>query len=386
MRIGYSFWGFLGDYKEDDAGRTLSTPDGNASYSWSIAWEAMRRGHRVFMMQEDRDWPAFRRHGKYDFASFSQDKRFGTYLRMERANPNPIVPMAGAQVFPDLDVLLIEWRFPIPGRNTEADREKPGYQRDLERQTAMLRYYTSCQKEKRPRIVLFDLDHKITMDDERMLAEVGVRAIFETSVRPIEGLIPRTRVEIPFPVQDLLQHPLQDVDPDRKLVYVGSRYERDDVIDEWLKPVSEVFPEQVYFYGNWTAEYNFAEVRAKWPKVKYCDRITMKDFGKAYGTAVACPLIGKKSYLDRGFVTARLWEALLFGTLPVGLSVHHGIDQYLPDELIARDPTDLIAKIDGLARMGAPERDALRRRVVEKIDFMDVRHFLDHLEAAAGKG
>ena len=32
MRIGYSYWGFLGDRKYDDNGNLLSTPDGNAFY------------------------------------------------------------------------------------------------------------------------------------------------------------------------------------------------------------------------------------------------------------------------------------------------------------------------------------------------------------------
>ena len=63
MRLGYSYWGFLGDYKEDHLGNALSTPDGNASYSWSIIHEAQSRGHEVYLMQQDRDWPAYKRHG-----------------------------------------------------------------------------------------------------------------------------------------------------------------------------------------------------------------------------------------------------------------------------------------------------------------------------------
>jgi hypothetical protein len=367
MRVGYAFHGFVGDYKEDEGGHALSTPDGNASYSWSILWEAQRRGHDVYAMQQDRDWPAFRRHGRYDFASFSMEKRFLSYLRTHQT--------AGTS-FPDLDVLLLEWRFPIPGRNTQADIGKPGYQPDLARQVDLLNHYGDAGT----RIVLFDLDHKITADDESWIRPA---AIFDTSSRPLRLTMDRTRVEIPFHIPDLLQHPTKDVDPSRKLVYVGSRYERDDVIEEWIRPASDRWPQKVEFFGNWTSECNFAEVRAMWPNVRYRDRITMKDFGEAYGTAVACPLIAKRTYLERGFVTARIWEALLFGTLPVGLSSHTGIGDYLPDELIVRDPAHLIDIVDGLSRMSTAERDGLRRKVVEKIDFMDVRNFLDHLEAAA---
>lgn len=364
MRIGYSYWGFLGDYKEDASRSPLSTPDGNASYSWSILWESLRRKHSCYLMQIDRDWPAFQHRGKYNFDSFSRDKRFQAYTRS--------IPTDGAS-FPDLDVLLVEWRFPISGRNTSADKGKAGYQPDLERQNQILEYY----KGKNTKIVFFDLDHKLTAEDEK---KWNPDDIFETSVRPLQLSKIRRRVEIPFVTDDLLQYQMKPVDQGRKLVYVGSRYERDDVIDEWIKPITNRWPQQVQFYGNWTAEYNFSEVKAKWPNVKYMDRITMKDFGSAYGNAVACPLIAKRAYLETGFVTARIWEAILFGTLPVGLSSHNGIGEYLPGELIANDPEHLGDIVLGLSEMSLQEREKLRHRVIEKIEFMDVKNFIDQIE------
>ena len=369
MKIGYSYWGFLGDFKEDLQGNSLSTPDGNASYSWSILFEALRRRHQIYLMQIDRDLPAFVRHGPENFASFSKDKRLKSYLAAEKT---------GGEDLPELDVLLLEWRFPIPGRNTVDDQDKPEFQPDLLRQAQLLEYYGKTGT----RIIIFDLDHKISEETEmQLIRDFGKRfTIFETSVRPLQTSIPRVRVEIPFVIRDLLQHTLQAVDTKRKLVYIGSRYERDDVIDAWIKPLTDLWPQQIEFYGNWTADYNFAEVKAKWPKVKFMDRITMKDFGKAYGTAVACPLIAKSSYLDTGFITARIWEALLFGTLPLGLSSHTGIRQYLPDELVADDPHDLASIVLSLSRMSLEARTELHCEVVEQIGFMDVSHFLDRIE------
>ena len=370
MNIGYSYWGFLGDYKEDTQGKPLSTPDGNASYSWSIIYEAINRGHEVYLMQEDRDWPASARLGIKNFQSFSRDKRFTAYSAARKTLGHD---------FPHLDLLLLEWRFPIPGRNTPLEKAYSGFQPDLERQENLIEYYGRL---KTP-IIIFDLDHKITYADEAALLKAygPIFTIFETSVRPLQTPIPRVRVEIPFVIDDLLQRPLQPVDPKRKLVYVGSRYERDDVIEHWIKPLSDRWPQEIEFFGNWTADYNFDEVKAKWPNVKYMDRISMKDFDKAYATAVACPLIAKSSYLQTGFITARLWEALLFGTLPLGLSVHHGIDQYLPAELIAKNPDDLAMLVQILSSMSYERRQELHRRVVEKIRFMDVSHFLDKLES-----
>lgn len=370
MRIGYSYWGFLGDYKEDKDGNALSTPDGNAAYGWSLLWELQRRGHNLFLMQEDRDWPVFQRRGKFDFESFSQHKRSAGYLLACRT----LGEFACFEApFPQLDMLLLEWRFPIPGRNTPQDKGSPLYQPDLERQTELLEYY----KDKGTKIVIWDLDHKLTFEDEERIKPY---AILETSFAPRLQYTTRTRVEPPVVVDDLLQLTPQAVDPTRKLVYVGSRYERDDVIEEWIKPVSERWPQHVEFWGNWTREDNFATVKAKWPYIRYMDRITMKDFSKAYGTAVAVPLLAKRGYLETGFITPRIWEALLFGSIPVGLASHSGIDQYLPGHLIAQNPAHLGDLLEALTGISPEERNDLRRKVVEKIRFMDVGNFVNTLE------
>jgi hypothetical protein len=370
MRIGYSYWGFLGDYKEDKDGNALSTPDGNAAYGWSLLWEIQRRGHNLFLMQDDRDWPVFQRRGKNDFASFSTHKRMAGYLLACRT----IGEFACFEApFPKLDILLLEWRFPIPGRNTPQDRGSPNYQPDLERQNELIEYY----KDKGTKIIIWDMDHKLTAEDED---RINPHAILETSWAPRQLLKPRVRVEPPVVFDDLLQHPPKAQDPNRKLVYVGSRYERDDVIEEWIKPVSERFPDQVEFWGNWTREDNFPVVKAKWPNIKYCDRISMKDFDKAYGTAVAVPLLAKKGYLETGFITPRIWEALLFGSIPVGLASHAGLTEYLPAHLIALNPDHLGTILEWLAQMPLEERDELRRNIVQKIRFMDVGNFVDTLE------
>jgi hypothetical protein len=362
MRIGYSFWGFLGDYKEDEGGNPLSTPDGNAAYGGYLIDAMLKAGHDVIFLQKDRDWPAFKKRGKYDFSAFSQDRRFNSYLRPDRDNG-----------FPPLDVLIVEWRFSIPGRNTPDMIGKPDYQPDLARQTELLEYYGKTNT----KIIVWDLDYKLTEDDEKTFR---IDAVLETAVNPRKVIIPRFRVEPPCCEQELQQYPMVPVDRKRKLVYIGSRYERDDVIEEWIKPVSDAFPGEVEFWGNWTAERNHAEVKAKWPNIKYCDRITMKDFSKVYGTAVAVPLLAKKEYLQNGFITPRIWEAIIFGTLPVGLSSHNGIEQYLPADLVARNPEDLIRLVKLLSICTLEERSQLRNSVVARIEFMDAANFVRVIE------
>lgn len=377
MRIGYSYWGFLGDHKEDKEGKTLSTPDGNAAYGGFLIDAMQKAGHQVLLMQKDRDWACFSRRGSEDFASFSKERRFTAYLRCGRTVQGDEAWAVGMDL-PPIDMLLLEWRFPIPGRNTQIDQGSPNFQPDLMRQTELIYRYRDVP------IAIWDLDQKLTPAEEEWIRGLcrGPVTVLETSVTPRRGLLPRVRVEPPVAIADLRQLPPMPPNPHRKLVYVGSRYERDDVIDEWIKPVSDRFPGEVEFFGNWTLERNFAEVKARWPNVRYRDRISMKDFRQAYGDACGCPLLAKRGYLETGFITPRIWEALLFGTIPIGLASHHGIEQYLPDYLIADDPGDLGQVAFCLSENTAEERAQIRDEVIKKIEFMDASNFVGVLEKA----
>jgi len=375
MRIGYSYWGFLGDNKIDGGGAEISAPDGNATYSWSLIWEMQRRGHTVHAMQDDRDWPGWKRWGQGNFAAFSMDKRRDAYCQLKHT-------FGSSEILPELDILLVEWRFPIPGRNCGASDEKgvafpvteqgilrPEFQPDLWRQVEILNHY----KTKNTKIIIWDLDHKVEKRDE---LHWKPDAIFETSHSPLELSMKRTRVEPPFIISDLMQHPTLPPDPKRKLVYIGSRYERDDVITEWIGPVSKLFSGQVEFHGNWLKTHT--ECVGLWPDVSYRDRCTVKNFREIYGTAGACPLLAKRSYLDSGFITPRVWEALLFGTLPVGLSTTKGIDQYC--DLVAKTPDDMKHIVEFTAHMDLKLRDQYRRENAAKLEFMDAKHFVDKVE------
>jgi len=355
----------LGDYKIKN-GRELSTPDGNATYSWSIIHEALERGHQIFMMQQDRDWEAFLEKGVYDFASFSREKRYESYLNIERTN--------GVDL-PDLDLLLVEWRFPIPGRNTMVDKTDIFYQPDLDRQTEILKHY----KQLGTKIVLWDLDHKLTEEDEKTWCP---DMIVETSVEPRRLTMDRVRIEPPIIIEDLLQHPTVACDPKKKLAYIGSRYERDDVIEQYIKPVSDRFPNEVQFWGNWTREETLREVVKLWPNISYNDRICTRDFGKVYNDAVACPLLGKRGYMKTGFITPRIWEALIFGTIPIGFKEFNGINSYLPATCIVENACELGDAVESLSTMSTRQRDNLRRYIVEMISFMDVSYLINILEGA----
>lgn len=364
MRLGYSYWGFLGDNKEDVNGNSLSTPDGNATYSWSIIWEAHRRGWQVYSMHEDRDRPAFKKYGQNNFGAFSQEKRLSAYTNLLQTN--------GVDL-PDLDVLLVEWRFPIPGRNTVEAKGTKDYQPDFERQTQLIEYYSS----RSTKIILWDLDYKLDMQDE---LDIHPTAVFETAVNPratFEFPGTRTRVEPPTIVSDMLQFKTRSANTFRKAVYIGSRYERDDVITEYIKHASDTWPGSIEFWGNWLK--TVGECRKIWPNVSYNDRVTTKDFFNVYSEAVCCPLLAKRDYLKNGFITPRVFEALTFGTIPVGFDEALGINNYVI--FSARDGQDFTEIVDHLSKLPLLERDRLRKLNIEKLEFMDARHFVDKIQS-----
>lgn len=367
LRVGYSFWGFLGDIKMDSRGDRVSTPDGNATYSWSIVWEMMRRGHRVIPMMPDRDQPACDEYGVHNFAAFCQKQRTDVYKHLLESRYNYL-----EEGFPELDVLLLEWRFPIPGRNCQMGQlgeSDPNFQPDLHRQTAMLRHYRNTKT----KIIVWDLDYKLTGEDEM---EWDLPLIIETSMAPRALYSPRRSVEPPTVVDALMEH--KTTDASTMMAYIGSRYERDDVIDEWIRPIAnrDMCRGRIHFYGNWMKD--IKELRERWPGVSFHDRVTTSDFHSIYRPAGAVPLLAKREYMERGFVTPRIWEALQFGSIPVGLDGHTGISRYTP--FVAKDTWDLGGIALGLKDLTLKERDQIRRNAIEKIAFMDVRHFVDVIE------
>lgn len=367
MRIGYLFRGFLGDIKMDISGNEVSSPDGNATYSWSIEHECNRRGYRLVPLGPNLDAPAAEKLGVGLFSSFSSSKRASSYERMLRHGWTKLTDI----VLPELDLLLVEWRWPIPGRNTPDDIGKVGYQDDLERQRKAILYYS----DRSVPIVVWDLDHKLTQSDRDAWSDAGVSFhVIETSVKPGPQ---RVRVEPPTVIADLLQHPMVDRMPTHHMGYIGSRYERDETIDEWIKPITPVNTHRAKFWGKWEPA---EDVRARWPGITFAGRIGVQGFYDAYSRVTVVPLLAKKSYYETGFITPRPWEAILFGSLPVGLRCHFGVEQYAQ---VVDDPEHLLDVARGIRSMSSIRREVLREEAAHKLLHMDVRNFVDVLERLA---
>lgn len=365
MRLGYLFRGFLGDIKLGADGQEVSTPDGNATYSWSIEDECYRRGHRLIPLGENLDAPAAASLGQNIFSAFSPKKRLRSYERMLQRGWSQL----SHKTLPELDAVLIEWRWPIPGRNTVADRGTQGYQPDLDRQLQVMRHYADLGVP----IVVWDLDHKLTAQDELLWA--GAIDVIETAVSPRILTKVRHRVEPPFVMRDLLQHDIDERMPSHHLGYIGSRYERDETIDEWIKPITPPGTHRARFWGKWESD---ADVRERWPGVTFSGRIGVSGFRAAYCRVAGVPLLAKKSYYESGFITPRPWEALLFGAIPIGLKGHHGVEAYAAK--VASDPADLLQHATWLRGLSPIRRRVVREESAHMLSHMDVRHFMDVIE------
>lgn len=392
LRIGYSFWGFLGDRKIGRDGSEVSTPDGNATYSWSIVWEAMKRGHLVIPLQQERDRHGIEMYGTTLFRAFSQKKRERAYEHLAfkgLGRTDQICWRDGSGqmgAFPELDVLLVEWRFPIPGRNTPDAKSSPWYQPDLERQTELLSHYKTHSP--KTKIILWDLDHKLEAWD---VVSWLPDAVFETSVKPkkdpigsiepglnVKFELNRIRVEPPFVIDDLLQHPTKEP-TGHHMAYVGSRYERDDVIDEWIKPYAAKHPGRVAFHGKWEPK---DELSVRWPGIVFHDRIGVTGFYDAYSAAGCVPLLAKRSYMETGFITPRPWEATLFGSLPIGLKGHVSVEDYC--HYVAQSPSNLEFISLELKTLTQKQRHEEREYIAHKLWFMDASRFINKIEAVVG--
>ena len=201
--------------------------------------------------------------------------------------------------------------------------------------------------------------------------------VIETSVNAKPQ---RTRVEPPTVVDQLLYHKMVDRMPTHHLGYIGSRYERDETIDEWIKPITPLGTHRAKFWGKWEPS---DEVRERWPGITFAGRIGVRGFYDAYSRVATVPLLAKKSYYETGFITPRPWEAILFGTLPVGLKGHLGIEQYT--DHVAQDPEDLLRIAREIRAMSPIRREVLREEAAHKLSHMDVRNFVDTLERLAGQ-
>ena len=386
MRIGYSYWGFLGDRKYDDEGNILSTPDGNAFYSWSIINKFIEDGHQVIGIMPDRDEPGFRFEGVNLFSSWCKTSRSNAYMSMNHLEYGDFFDIENRDILSkdaikalwdmyhvnEFDVIIHEWRMPIIGRNTSVDKDSENWQPDLFIQDALIEYCRSNNV----KLIIFDLDYKISRDVvEDFVYATNNIYIFELG-KKWSSLAYETdgrcrKVYIPFDFRFMNLFKLKSKFTD-DIVYIGNRYERDWCIDKYLKDVPGV-----KVFGNWLEGQRHSE--KEWPTINFGKRLQTSDMHDAYSNSATTILLAKREYCENGFMTARILEAIFYGCVPLFIEEYGEdvINLYagcFADELTVRNSEDVIKKIKRFK-----EDVSFRNKVIDYLrvylTFMDVSCF-----------
>lgn len=378
MKIGYGFWGFLGDKKFNAQGQEASTPDGNAFYSWSIIHELQKQGHEVYALMPDRDIPGYKILGENLFNAFASEARFKSYFDMYDYidydsnnalydllyNNKEIQQLTKVK----LDAVLWEWRMPIPGRNTDVDIQSSTFQPDYLLQDKLLTYF---KKEHIP-VILFDLDYKIKDED---IEKYNIRGVLDLGTKwRGYGKCETYQTSIPFDFTYINDYEIKE--PTELIVYVGNRYERDWCIDKYIPEDVE----GVTVYGNWLE--SGRDSAERWPKIKFGKRLQLDEMYEAYSKASVTPLLAKKEYCEKGFMTARIIESVLYGCLPLFIEEFdmsniwlNDTDKELVEKLTIHSKEELVEKAKYY--MEHPdERKELIRKLRFKLNYMSAKNFV----------
>lgn len=384
-KIGYSFWGFLGDTKYDKDKNKLSTPDGNAFYSWSIIKELQRRGNEVSLIMPNRDRFGYEIEKRNLFSSWIMHSRNYAYMFSNKVfYPDNINDMTEDDVYRlwdqnhlyDLDLVLHEWRMEIPNRNDIISKGILGasWQPDLFIQNCLIEY---CSKNK-IKLVIFDLDYKLSESTLEDICKKCNVSIFElgskwskTKFRSISK-----QVYIPFDFKFINYFRIKD-NPENNLIYVGNRYERDWCIDKYI-------PENLdntIVYGNWNE--SGRDSASRWPNINFGHRLQTKEMYEVYSNSVATILLAKEDYCKYGFMTARIIESIFYGTVPLfieeyGENVIREFAGAACEELIVRNKDDVVDKINKF-KNDKTIRKSLIMFLRMYLQFMDVEGFVNIL-------
>jgi hypothetical protein len=334
MRIGYSFWGFLGPGVTD-------TPDGGRSHRRTLIDGLAGLGHDLVFLQPDRD----RLEAGTDLSG---------YYTWDSG-------------FPDIDALFLEWRWPIPGRNTTGCGT-PGHTCDLHRQHQLLDHYTAALR--LPTIV-WDKDRQLPAGHP-LRADPTV-TVCEAALHPTHGA-----ARLMFPVADT---EVDTADPTAlaqrprplTLAYVGNQYDRDTAFDTYFAPAADG-RRDCLVAGKWP------DTR-RWPHVKFIGRVPFHQVAQIHGDALATVLLLPDRYAAVGQMTQRLPEAVLAGCLPLTPAYIRSAPTFTPPALHVTNGYHLTTQLAKLRLdLGGDTHIDLLAECLARLDVFRLSRQLDTLD------
>lgn len=367
MIIGYSAWGFIGD-------GVIDSPDGGRLTRALFIENIIKDGHTVIWLQQNRDVNEYNEPLFYSIKAMSyKDEQKKTLCNVQYLD----------EKFPQLDVLFVEWRWPISGRNSGEIKDEKNWTPDLERQTELINYY--CNKN--TKIIIWDKDEKMTgVDEENILCrKQKVQSNTLVTNRPdvlvlSPALYPHSilieRKTLLFPC-NLNQIRSTKVNSDIRFLlgYVGSQYERDEQVYKYINPFSFRYPEQAIFAGNWNKyPEKAARNEANFPCIRFEDRVLPKDMWKIYKFCMTSLLLCKSNYAAHGHITQRIHEVAANGVIGIGLKEQKGIDNFILHNI--SDAYDLIECIDYLKNLTIDKRQIILDEQIELLQPFDIKNVM----------
>jgi hypothetical protein len=310
VRLGYSFWGFLGPGITD-------TPDGGRSHRRTFIDGLAAAGHSIVFLQDNRD--------------------------LTEAGHDLRDRYAWEAGLPGIDALFLEWRWPVPGRSTTLCGTR-GHTCDLHRQEELLARYTIGQQV--PTIVW---DKDLQLPPGSPLRSLPNVVVCEAALAPSPGA-----VSLLFPVAD---DDLGRADPAAlagiprplPLVYIGNQYDRDDAFSAFFAPTAARQGHRVA--GKWART-------ADWLHVNFTGRCAFPEVRELYESALATVLLLPGRYARAGQMTQRLSEAVLAGCLPVTPATLPFASAFTPPALHAATGADAADRITELQNIAGTPRHA----------------------------
>jgi hypothetical protein len=395
MKIGYSAWGYVGDGE-------LDSPDGGRLTRSLFLSRLIDTGYDIVWLQKNRDVDT---NGNKLFCedkigSYPANREKVSLCKLQYAQPSSVIQ---EEKFPEIDLLFVEWRWPIWGRNaliTGQMKDDKKWTPDLDRQNELLEYYGRNTEIK---IIIWDKDEKMTKYDESRMATV-IRDKLTQRNRRITVLSPALKPQSNIYIRKTLLFPCDlktivgtkvNKQIQHLIGYVGSQYERDEQVYKYINPFSFKYPEQVIFAGNWmkyekTAQHN----SANFPCIKFVDRVLPKDMWKVYRFCLASLLMCKKNYAEHVHITQRIHEVAANGVVALGVSEQtkildpdvalsydgFGVDQFVGAENIVSDAYDLINRIEYLKALTVEKRQIILDQQIDHLKPFDIENVLIEFE------
>ena len=360
MKIGYSAWGFVGN-------GVVDSPDGGRLTRALLIEHLLQQNYDIIWLQQNRDVndlgvPLFSQHCE----TLYSDTQKKTLCKLQYDTK-----------FPEIDILFLEWRWPIPGRNFNVLTKKSStYTPDYDRQNELLDHYIKTTT----RIIIWDKDEKLTAMDETWLQENRKWPcqieILSPAVYPSEIFFHRKTVLFPCDLQKIRGTRVNK--SYRFLIgYVGSQYERDEQVYKYINPVSFKYPQQIVFAGNWMKYPAIAKRNeVNFPCIRFEDRILPKDMYKIYGQCLSSVLLCKSNYAEHCHITQRIHEVAANGVIAIGLKEQIGIEDFVNKNLVVADAYDLAQVVEMLYKLSLQARQDLLDENIDKLEPFDINNVM----------